>query len=175
MRPTVTDRVPSLPSVCHSCEPCENGWTNRDAIRVVDLGGSNESCVRWRSRSPHTKGQFLGDRTCRGMSDNTLPWAVQKWLNRARWCLGCGFEWAQGSMSYVGCTLAQPGKYDWIVQVRQRCSLFVKLLWLLVIRPSLVLGSWEWYCWLGSTKGIWPVIYLLPFSQIFSLGGPIPT
>jgi len=101
------------------------------------------------SRSPHAKGQFFGERTCRGMPDNTLPWAVQKWLNRSR-CLGCGLQWAQGSMSYIGCTLAQPGKYGWTVQVRRRCGLFVKLLWSLVISHSFVLGFWEWYCWLGS-------------------------
>jgi len=28
----------------------------------------------------------------------------------------------------IGCTLAQPGEYHWTVHVRQRWSLFVKLL-----------------------------------------------
>jgi len=44
-----------------------------------------------------------------------LPWAVQMWLNRSRW--------AQGSMYYVRCTLAQHGEYHWTVHVHQRCSL----------------------------------------------------
>jgi len=34
-------------SVCHSSEPCKNGWTDRDAVWVVDLGASKEACVTW--------------------------------------------------------------------------------------------------------------------------------
>ena len=30
---------------------------------------------------PHVKGQLLGERTCLGMPDDTLPSAVQKWLS----------------------------------------------------------------------------------------------
>ena len=47
-------------SVCHTSEPCKNSCTDRDAIWVEDSGGPKEPCVRWRSRSPHGKGQFLG-------------------------------------------------------------------------------------------------------------------
>jgi len=32
------------------------------------------------------------------------------------------------------CTLATSSEYDWTVHMRQRCSLFVKLLWPLVTR-----------------------------------------
>jgi len=39
-------------SVCNDYEPCKNGWTNRDAIWDVDLGGSKElyqmpGCRSW--------------------------------------------------------------------------------------------------------------------------------
>ena len=34
-------------SVCHDREPCKNGWTDWDAVWVVDSGGSKEACVRW--------------------------------------------------------------------------------------------------------------------------------
>jgi len=54
---------------------------------------------------PMRRGKFLGESTCRGMTDDTLPWAVQKWLNRSRCHLGCRLGWAQGSMCYMGCTL----------------------------------------------------------------------
>jgi len=63
------------------------------------------------------------------MPEDTLMWAVQKWLNRSRCRLGCGLGWAQGSMCYMECTLAQPGEYDWSVHVRvcrtkqRRCGL----------------------------------------------------
>jgi len=33
--------------VCHSCEPCKNGWTNWDAIWVVESGWPKEPCIRW--------------------------------------------------------------------------------------------------------------------------------
>jgi len=60
-------------------------------------------------------------------------WALQKSLNQSRCCLGCGLWRAQGSMHYVGCTLAPPGEYHWTVHVWRRCGLFVKMLWPLVI------------------------------------------
>jgi len=47
-------------SVCHSSEPCKNGWTNRDAFWVVDSGGPKEPCIRWGSSSPGGKWQFWG-------------------------------------------------------------------------------------------------------------------
>jgi len=79
------------------------------------------------------------DQPCKGaifrgkdMPDDLLPWAVQRQLNWWRCCLGCGLWWAQGSMCYLGCILAQSGEYNWTVHVRQRCNLFVKLLWPLV-------------------------------------------
>jgi len=40
------------------------------------------------SRSDRTKEQFLVERMCPGMSEDTLRRAVQKWLNRSRCCLG---------------------------------------------------------------------------------------
>jgi len=49
---------------------------------------------RSRSRSPRLKAQYLRERTCQGKPDDTLPWAVQKWLNWLRCCLGCGLGWS---------------------------------------------------------------------------------
>jgi len=44
---------------------------------------------------PHANGQFLGERTCSGMPDNTLPSTVQKWLNRSRCRLFSGLGWVE--------------------------------------------------------------------------------
>jgi len=44
----------------HTSEPCKNGWTNRDAVWVEDLGGPGEPCIWWESRSPHGKRKFWG-------------------------------------------------------------------------------------------------------------------
>jgi len=49
-------------SVCHSSEPCKNGWTDRDAVWVEDSGGPKEPRIWCRSASPHGKGQFWGGR-----------------------------------------------------------------------------------------------------------------
>ena len=58
--------------------------TDRDAVCSVDSGGSKEPCIRSWSRSSHAKRQFSWERTCPGMHEDTLPWAVQKWLNGLR-------------------------------------------------------------------------------------------
>jgi len=34
-------------SICHSSETCKNGWTDRDAVWVVDSGGPKKPCIRW--------------------------------------------------------------------------------------------------------------------------------
>ena len=39
-------------SVCHSREPCKNGWTYWDAIWCVDVGGTKEPCIRWGLGAP---------------------------------------------------------------------------------------------------------------------------
>jgi len=39
----------------------QNSWTNRDAICVMDSGGSKEPCIRWGSRSPMGRGNFVGE------------------------------------------------------------------------------------------------------------------
>jgi len=39
-------------SVCHSSDPCINGWTDRDAVWVEDLGGPKKPCIRWGPDSP---------------------------------------------------------------------------------------------------------------------------
>ena len=46
-------------SVCHVHEPCENGWTGRDAVWEAELGVPKEPCVRW-GTDPNGKSQFLG-------------------------------------------------------------------------------------------------------------------
>ena len=33
-------------SVCHSSEPCKEGWTDRDTVSVVDSGGPKESRIK---------------------------------------------------------------------------------------------------------------------------------
>jgi len=99
-------------------ELCKNGWTDRDAVWDMDPGGPKEPCIRWVSRSSHEKAQFLGKGHVRACP-TTLPWAVQKWLNWSRCRLGCGLGWAQASMCYMRCTLAQPGEYRWTVRLRR--------------------------------------------------------
>jgi len=72
MRPIVTDRVAWSVgrsvglSVCHTSEPCKNGWTDRDAIWVVGSDGPKESSVTWESTAAEGRchGSQLWDPIC---------------------------------------------------------------------------------------------------------------
>ena len=77
---------------------------------------------------------LVRERKCPGMPDDTLPWAVQKWLNWSRCRFGCGLGWAQGSNVYV--TWVHTGAI-WRIWLNRPCAarwgLSVKLLWPLVV------------------------------------------
>jgi len=80
-------------SVCHTSEPCKNGWTDRDAVWVEDSGGPREPCIRWGSRYIE-RGNFVGKkRHCK--YGDFLSWAVQERLNRLICRLDCGLGWAE--------------------------------------------------------------------------------
>jgi len=49
-------------SVCHDGEPCENGWTDRDAVWVVDSGWPKEKPLLDGSQSPMRRGNFEMER-----------------------------------------------------------------------------------------------------------------
>jgi len=104
------------------------------------------------SRFPHAIGQFWGGK---GLPIVKYRNSAASCANRSRWlnsclklpfvifvlnknecmneCLGRTLGWVQASVYYMGCILAPPGEYDWVVHVRRRRSLFVRLLWRLVI------------------------------------------
>jgi len=56
--------------------------------------------IRRGSRSLMHRGNF-GERTYPGMSDDTLSWAVQKWLNQSKCRLVYGLGWAVGPRKHV--------------------------------------------------------------------------
>jgi len=81
------------------------------------------------SRSPHGKGRFQE----KGLAHACLTTFCREL---------CKNGWTDGHAVWVmdsdglkeacvtwGCTLAPPGEYHWILQVRRRCGLFVKLIW----------------------------------------------
>jgi len=114
-------------SVCHTSEPCKNGWTDRVAVRVMGSDGPRESRSPW-------EGAILGKGAPIVKYMDFLPWAEEKRLNRSICRLGCGLGWAEGSTSSVvfsRCanvpswedTLAPHGEYKWIVRLRRRCCL----------------------------------------------------
>jgi len=81
----------------------KNGWTDRDAAWYLDSGEPKEPSIKCGSRSPQANGQFLDERICPGMPDDTFPWPVQK---NAVWVVDSDVIY------YVGCTLAPPVEYD---------------------------------------------------------------
>jgi len=56
-------------SICryifHTSEPCENGWTDRDAVWVMDSGGPKEACIRW-GPDPACEGAVIGGKDMPG-------------------------------------------------------------------------------------------------------------
>jgi len=91
-------------------------------IWYLNSGWPKEPRVRYGSRSPCPKLQFLGERTCQGMPNDTVQSAVQKWLNRSRCRLGCGLGLAKEACVTWRCALAKPGEYDSAVHVRRPCK-----------------------------------------------------
>jgi len=76
----------------------------------MDLGSRKQACIRW--GLDHPKGQLLGEKTCQGMPNDTLPLGVQKWLNRLIFSLGCGLGLAEGStISIVFATWRQCARH----------------------------------------------------------------
>jgi len=102
MRPIVTDRVAwsVALSVCCTSEPCKNGWSDRDAVWVVDSGGPKEPCIRWAPDPFMGRGNFEGKYIVKYR--HTLRSSVQRRLNRSRCRLGCGLGWPQGIVLYGG-------------------------------------------------------------------------
>jgi len=81
-------------------ELCENGWTDWDAIWVVDSGWPKEACISG-SPDPPCEGAIINGMDMPGMTNDTLLWAVQKWLNQLICHLDCGLRWAEGSTCSV--------------------------------------------------------------------------
>jgi len=85
-------------SVCHTSEPCKNGWTNQDAVWFENSGGPRKLCIRWGPDTPW-EGTIFGGRSVPLQSIGT---PVQKRFNQSR----CRFWlWApigQGIINYMG-------------------------------------------------------------------------
>ena len=92
MRPILTDFSVVCRSVCHTSEPCKNGWTNWDAVRVENLGRPRES------RYPMGRGNFHKKGRPIEKYRNTLQSSVQTRLNRSRCHLGCGLGWDEAEV-----------------------------------------------------------------------------
>jgi len=91
MQPIATDGV-----AWYDYQNCKNGWTDRDAVWVVDMGVPEKSRIRWGSRSALFRDNFEGKAGgpsfvhCMGLPTVSC---VQKRLNRSR----C-HRWAQVSI-----------------------------------------------------------------------------
>jgi len=67
----------------------------------------------WNHVLDRARAQFLWERTSWDMLNDTLPWAVQKQLNRSRCRLGSGLWWAQGNAKYDIWQTRLPSVWKW--------------------------------------------------------------
>jgi len=76
-------------SVCHTSEPCKNGWNDQVAILRCGLGWAQWTTYYMRSRCQHGKGQFWGRNKQTIVNNRHTPRSsVQRRLNRSRCRLG---------------------------------------------------------------------------------------
>jgi len=83
-------------SVCHTSEPCKNGWNDQVAIYVPDWGEPNEPRITSGPDTSMGRGNVEGE-TGKPLYRDTPRSSVQRRLNRSRCRLGCGLAWAQAS------------------------------------------------------------------------------
>jgi len=60
----------------------------------MDSGWPKEACIRW-GPEPPCEGAIIRGKVMPGHAWRTVPWVVQKWLNRSICHLGCGLGWAE--------------------------------------------------------------------------------
>jgi len=74
------------PSVCHSSEPCKNGWTDRDAIWFWSQVGRWNHVLDGGSDLPPQEGQFWGApcrKLCKsGWTDRDAIWYVDSGMSK---------------------------------------------------------------------------------------------
>jgi len=84
--------------ICHTSEPCTNGWTDRDTIWLrTQVGPGNH--VLDGGPDPHEKGQFCGMKGRPIVKYRDILWSsLQRRLNRSRCRFNYGLGCAQGIM-----------------------------------------------------------------------------
>ena len=112
---------------------CKNGWTNRDAIWVEDLGRPKEACIWW-CWIHHAKGQLLGKGTCPGMRRHfavscakiaeliDLPFGLGTQVSRRKHKFNCICQVAPMCL-HGSAHWRLPANYGWTAHLCRRCSL----------------------------------------------------
>jgi len=76
----------------------KNGWTDRDAVWILDSSRLREPGTRWGSRS-QCEGVIFTRKVHAGHFLHSSAVSYAKWLNRLRCRLGCGLGWAERNTS----------------------------------------------------------------------------
>jgi len=147
-------------SVCHTSQPCKNGWTDRDPVGLRTRVGPGNHVLDGGS-DPQWEGQFW---RWKGRPivkyRETMRSSVQKRLNRSRCRLGCWLGWAKESRNrwvqipvWEGAILGAKGAHckvwdflPWAVQKRLNrsiCRLGYELGWADGSSSSVVFARWR--------------------------------
>jgi len=112
--------------------------TDGDAVCVEDSGGPKEPFIRWRSRSPQVNQQFWEQKEAKPRTCPVVD-ILKPTLQRAPTVqCRCWLEYTRH-----GCTLAQPGKYDWTNHVQRPWGILSNYFWPLV---SVLLHILQYLC-----------------------------
>ena len=133
--------------------------------------------------NPPWEGAILAEGAAIVKYIDLLPWAVQKWLNGLICHLGCGFGWAEGSISSIVFTswrqcVISGGNISatWRIWLNHpsvaAMQLYVKLLWPLLTRSRqrrcqhLKSNCWKSHCcYMTALRHCWDNFAVLLWSK----------
>jgi len=91
-------------SVCHTSEPCKNGWTDWYDVWVFSSDGSKQSYIRWGPDHPMGTGNFKGEGAPIVKCRNIMLWAMKKMAELIKMPFGMLSQMVPSNCILDGCT-----------------------------------------------------------------------
>ena len=134
-------------------------WLNQSRCCLGYGLVSKEACIRW-GPNPTCEAAITVGKDMPGIPDDTVPWSVQKWLNRSICRLGCGLGWAKGSTSSV------------VFARWHQCAILgghITATWWIWLNRSSAVAMWPY------VKLLWPLVIVHGLSGVVTHGRLLPS